>query len=176
VSLWLFFGVNPEPWTVGLATPVRRAGKVSSFMSPDPQLVNYKKALQQEFDLNYSSVLMALGPVQLDLYFYRRLDRYDTEAGRKSQRHVSDATNLQKAFEDAMQGKLYENDRQVVDVHSRIMEQTPETIGCTVMRIDIVGDTHFERIEERGFPETMTHALFQHRLAQSSPLRMDNSW
>jgi hypothetical protein len=58
----------------------------------------------------------------LELYFWRQVNTYDDD-GRRRVGGYADATNLQKATEDALEGRLYANDRQVVQVRSTVVGQ-----------------------------------------------------
>lgn len=69
---------------------------------------------------------MVTGPVELSIVVYRckglprsRAARADALAGLVVPTTSPDATNLQKAAEDALQGIVYENDSQVVDVRTQ---------------------------------------------------------
>jgi hypothetical protein len=56
-------------------------------------------------------------------YFFRRIDKYVDMGDHIRSRNAVDATNLQKGLEDALQGILFENDREVVDIRSVIVQQ-----------------------------------------------------
>lgn len=61
---------------------------------------------------------------RLTFYFHRTSESETRPNSRK--RSKSDATNMQKSLEDALQGVVIENDRDVLDVRSRIIE--PDSI------------------------------------------------
>lgn len=106
-------GINPEPWAIG--TPFRR-GKGFG-ISPNGKLKAYQEALADEFALQNAHGEALTGDLKVRFLFWR------------STAHAQpcDATNLQKATEDALQGVLYANDRSNRDVRGVIMEQTPTT-------------------------------------------------
>lgn len=87
----------------------------------------YQQALRDELKRTYPPHEMELlqPDYELDFWFWR-----NTERG-----NVADATNLQKASEDALQGLLIQNDQQVVRVASTIVEQGPEVYGSVIFRV-----------------------------------------
>jgi hypothetical protein len=97
------------------------------FVGPNEVLTTYQEALRVEFKNMVLPPVMIEGPSELELYFWRRLDKYEFTDGKKHQRHIADTTNLIKGTEDALQGILFPNDRQNVVVHGHIVEQGPDT-------------------------------------------------
>lgn len=123
-----FLTVNPEQWTIGPVSSIRRNGKSIPFVAPNEQLLAYQKAVQEEIRSNSSGpIICSKEPCEVRFYFWRRLDKYILPSERAHSRHVADATNLQKGLEDALQGLLFTNDRQVQYISSEIVEQTTET-------------------------------------------------
>lgn len=113
-------GINPVPWQ-----PSRPGGRGNKQFFKPAELAMYQDSL--------AAALQALdtrkweGPMSLRLYLWRKLEAGTrTHSGRRHRAHQADATNMQKATEDACQGALFANDREVVDVHTMIMEQSPE--------------------------------------------------
>ena len=129
---WLVLSVNPEPWAVGDLHVGRRNGKMVPGMSPNRNLVAYKEAIKEAIGTQCVSLE---GPICVTFYFWRRVYSYSV-AGRGRSRNRADATNMQKATEDALQGVLFENDRDVMDVRSVIVEQGPDVIPCVVIKIE----------------------------------------
>ena len=85
--------------------------------------MTYQNAVREELD----GEPMLVGEMRrLTFYFFRRVDRYIDAADRVRSRNYADATNLQKGLEDALQGILFENDREVVDIRSVIVQQGHE--------------------------------------------------
>lgn len=130
--------VNPEPWAIGPIGVSNKGGKARGFVGQNQQLRNYQDAVKE--DIRSQIILSELyfnfpvsSPVILNLFFFRRLDDYQSVTGRKSSRNAADATNMQKAFEDAIQGLLIVNDRNNIQVSSAIMEQGPHVAPGTIM-------------------------------------------
>lgn len=105
-------GINPEPWSAG--TPYRR-GSHGLGIAKDGKLRAYQEALGEEFLQQNAHAVVQEGELSITFYFWRS-SAFGNQA---------DATNLQKATEDALQGFLYPNDRANRDVRSVIMEQGP---------------------------------------------------
>lgn len=124
--------INPEPWRVGPASVARnRAGKWFARIGPDTQLVAFQNAVKEALE---GTAVKLDGEIELRFYFWRRLDKYTTTR-RTSTRHVVDATNMQKATEDALQGVLMDNDREVKSIQSTIVEQSIDTAARIVICI-----------------------------------------
>ncbi len=117
-------GINPEPWT---APSFARRNKGKSDVYKSESLRVYQEAIAEEFVRLYPNVKPTDEPCEITFCFWRELGRYKVGDGRKSQRHVADATNMQKATEDALQGILYTNDNLVTIVRSVIMQQDEDT-------------------------------------------------
>jgi Holliday junction resolvase RusA-like endonuclease len=136
---WFFLPTNPVPWSVGTAG-VRRGPKgLTAYISPVPELVAYQRAVRDEFENRYTGRYdeenIGSAPVGITFYFDRRLDQYELDSGRMQQSHEADATNMQKATEDALQGILFDNDRQVKLITSCILGQGPECTGFVVIEM-----------------------------------------
>jgi Holliday junction resolvase RusA-like endonuclease len=119
-------GINPEPWAVG--TPYRKGSKGMG-ISPNGKLVAYQEALADEFTQQNAHGKAWTGDLKIKFLFWRS----------SAHGNVADATNLQKATEDALQGVLYSNDRANREVGSVIMAQAPEVsphILIIVQRFD----------------------------------------
>lgn len=124
---WYGVNINPEPWAVGPLDIMRRGGKIVPTYGRNQQLHMYQEALRDEIKRTYPPHMQEiLRPgYELDFWFWR-----NTEKG-----NVADATNLQKATEDALQGLLLQNDREVVRVASTIVEQGPDVYGTVIFRV-----------------------------------------
>ena len=124
---WLIIeGLNPEPWTAPEAAVGHRAGKNYVQMYKSETLRAYQETVPEvlrEQNPDLSSWGDRL--IRMQLYFWRRLDDYAIGDGKRSRRHFADATNLQKALEDELQGVLFNNDRNVRHICSEIMDQGP---------------------------------------------------
>lgn len=130
---WYILEVNPEPWAVGPIAYARRAGKMAAYMGQNAQLNAYKQAVAEELATKNPRKLE--GKISLQLFFWRRRDDYETAQGKRARKHEADVTNLQKATEDACQGILFANDKDVIDVHSRMVEQGTDVSGRVVVGV-----------------------------------------
>lgn len=130
---WYILEVNPEPWAVGPIAYARRGGKMSAYMGQNAQLNAYKEALREEIQRFDPQELS--GKIHMQLFFWRRRDDYETAQGKRHRKHEADLTNLQKATEDALQGILYKNDKDVISIHSRLVEQDVATNGRVVVGV-----------------------------------------
>ncbi len=132
---WFALNLNPEPWAVGPLGVARRAGKMTPYMGRNQQLDAYKEAVRDELITRYPATATLYPPYyELDFYFWRNRADYEGEKKRVRKNEV-DATNMQKATEDALQGLLIENDRMVNRVQSVIVAQGPSVTGAVAFRL-----------------------------------------
>lgn len=129
---WFVLEVNPEPWAIGDLAVGRRNGKMYPYVGRNNQLHMYKEAIKEELG---SPDVWFEGKIELRFFFWRRRDEYKTPQARGHRKHEADTTNLQKATEDALQGILFKNDKDVNDVHSVMVEQGPNVIPKVVIAI-----------------------------------------
>ena len=124
----LIEGINPEPWAVGTLGLGRKAGGFYPTYAKNPLQDAYQKALAENITEAYPVIPMQPEdiPLELTMLFWRRQDTYTTPKGRKTTRKVADATNLGKATEDALQGILFRNDRQVKRSIPDIVKEGPD--------------------------------------------------
>lgn len=125
---YIIEGINPEPWESPTAMVGRRAGGTfARLISSDKQRA-FQEAVKETFPEQNPNAEKSSIDLDVTFYFWRQIPIYET-TGRKTQKggQVADATNLQKALEDALQGLLYVNDRQVKKVTSQIVEQDERT-------------------------------------------------
>lgn len=115
-------GINPQPWAIGPLGTTVRGGKHVPYVGENSSLADYQRAVRDYLCKEYMTVLHD-GCSELEFYFWRKLEEYQTPTGRTSRRHAADATNLQKGLEDALQGILFQNDRLVTTIKSTIVEQ-----------------------------------------------------
>jgi Holliday junction resolvase RusA-like endonuclease len=141
---WFVLDLNPEPWATGTISTGRRNGKSYGRMAPEPTLVAYQEAAREVLrekiresdpDLEDSCSLM-VRPVRITFFFWRQIESYVGLQGKVNTRNVADVTNLQKALEDALQGTVIENDRQVADIRSVLVEQDRNIRGKIVIRVE----------------------------------------
>lgn len=125
--------INPEPWVVGNAYVGRGGGKAFARIAPDKTLKLYQEAIREA--LESLGVEKVPGMYELDFFFFRQNAQYKDSAGRTRTRNTPDTTNLQKATEDAIQGVLIENDRDVLRVQSYRMAAGPDVDPMVVIRL-----------------------------------------
>lgn len=119
---YVLHGINPEPWKVGPITIGRsKIGKLFSVVGQDQQLRSFQDAVREAM----KDGIAIEGPLELKFFFWRRLDSY-TGARKEITKHEVDATNMQKATEDALQGILMKNDNLVKRISSTVVEQGTE--------------------------------------------------
>lgn len=123
---WFVLDVNPEPWAVGPVGTGRRNGKVYAYVGRNDQLHHFKEAVKEA--LGKPDVWFD-GKVELQFYFWRRRDEYSTPQARTHRKHEADGTNMSKATEDALQGVLFKNDKDVNHAEWTIVEQGPDVTG-----------------------------------------------
>ncbi len=110
--LWL----NPEPWAIGTVTPRKGGARIA----PNANLVAYQSAVKEELEDVH---MLPEEYRNIKFYFWRQQARYVSMDDKIRSRNQADATNMQKALEDALQGILFENDREVRKISSEIVEQ-----------------------------------------------------
>ena len=129
--------LNPEPWTSPQVSIGRKGGKAFPRFYSNEQMKNFKEALaeavRQKLPEDFEPFEI---PIGVTFYFWRRLDEYQSPQARTARKHEADATNLQKAAEDALQGVLFKNDKDVSVVTSYIMEQAHDTRPAVVVEIE----------------------------------------
>lgn len=138
---WYILEINPEPWAVGPIGYARRGGKMSAYVGRNAQLDAYKESVKEA--LADVETRMLDGKISLRLFFWRTRQDYETAQGRRHRKHEADTTNLQKATEDALQGILFENDKDVIDVHSSMVDQSPTAPGRVVIGVAKARDLMF---------------------------------
>jgi len=122
--MWFYLPINPEPWAIGPVSVGKRGGKYFPIVGRNQQLHGYKEAVKDELELQGAQMLPE-GAYELGFYFWRGLET-NTSGSRMN---TADATNLQKATEDALHGVLFDNDRDVREVRSVFVEQAPGVEG-----------------------------------------------
>jgi hypothetical protein len=127
-------GVNPDPWAIGPLSTGRKGKQVFPRVGRNQQLWFYQQAVKESMTLKYGQVPFIEGPIELWLWFWRSRDAHTTSLQREQRKHDADTTNLYKGTEDALQGILYANDKDVLCTHGRIMEQSPEAKPRLVIR------------------------------------------
>lgn len=159
-DIWFTLHVNPEPWAVGTISGKR--------MSPDQNLVAYQNAVREA--LREHNTLPSTHR-RLEFYFFRNVARYIDAGDRRRHRNQADATNMQKALEDALQGILFDNDREITDIRSVISMQGSNVDPMILIRAMPSGDPMFETLS--NVPNEVMVASMK---AAGAPVRAKNSW
>lgn len=138
--------MNPEPWRVGDSFVGRKNGKHYAQVSPSMELVAFQSAVKEELDY---IVAPFDGPYKLVFFLWRNQATYISETNKRVQKHQADATNMQKALEDALQGVVIYNDRDVRDVRTIIVEQGPKVKPLIIVHVSRFTDDCTEHIPEK---------------------------
>lgn len=132
-------GINPEPWAIGPLGYRKLAGKIQPFVGPNLKLQSFQNEVKDELERIINHEPPSTAMCTLRFFFWRRLETWDTPTGRKSGAHQADVTNLQKGLEDALQGIIITNDRNVQSITSEIVEQGPDVLpGILIVHNDLV--------------------------------------
>ncbi len=130
---WFCLPINPEPWAIGPVSVGRRNGGLFPIVGQNAGLAAYQAAVREEMGDGYE---LLTGPQKVRFYFWRNQVAYKSAGKRMVQKHVADVTNLQKGLEDALQGVLFENDRDTHDIRSVLVEQGPDIVGKVLFSIE----------------------------------------
>lgn len=136
---WFVLDLNPEPWAIGPVGYARRGGKMSAYVGRNAQLDAYKEAVREELKdalagSNAADYFIE-GKVELRFYFWRNRAEYKTPQARTHRKHEADGTNMSKATEDALQGILFKNDKDVNHCQWTVVEQGPNVKGRIVIGV-----------------------------------------
>jgi Holliday junction resolvase RusA-like endonuclease len=107
----------------------------------DQHLAAYQAAIKEALGTNHTKIE---GKVKITFYFWRKQEQYTTAQSRRTRSHEADATNMGKATEDALQGVLFENDRDVSDIRNVIVAQGPDVEGRIIMHVEPYIDTDIQ--------------------------------
>lgn len=128
---WYYLNVNPEPWKVPPFRVGRKNGKYFPMAGRDAGLHAYEQAVKEGVE----NPLLLQGEVALRFLFWRNRAEYLTPQARTHRKHQADLTNLTKSTEDALQGVLFSNDRDVQHSEGTIVEQGPSVEGKIVIGV-----------------------------------------
>lgn len=142
---WYYIPVSPEPWAIGPLGVARKAGKLIPYVGRNTQLASYQEAIKEEI----GEQPFLEGKVVLEFYFWRQRAEYQTHQARSHRKHEADLTNLQKGTEDALQGVLFKNDKDVSNIHSVMVAQGPDVEGKVVIGIKPADITELPVIVQR---------------------------
>lgn len=120
---WYVIDVNPVPWAIGPITTGRRGGRMIGMVGRNVELRAYQDAVREIVREQLSGETILDGPVEMKLFFWRKMEEYTSPQGRGARNKEADLTNLQKAIEDAVQKILLTNDKNVKKHQSEIVEQ-----------------------------------------------------
>lgn len=131
-------GIDAEPWTAPSLSTGRSGGRVYPKAHKNAGLANYQNAIREAVQ---NSLPSGFEPweheIVLSFSIWRDLPEYPSATGRKSKRKKADATNMQKALEDALQGILFKNDVQVRCITTIIRAQAKDVKPCiTILMFD----------------------------------------
>lgn len=119
--------INPEPWAMGKLGTGRKGGKVYPTYAKNAVQAAYQEALKETIGDAARAADLPMQPEDIDLELsimvWRTREQYTSGTGRTVTRNTADATNIQKATEDALQGILFKNDKQVKKVACEIVEE-----------------------------------------------------
>lgn len=149
---WFVLALTAQPWAIGPVGVGYRGKKPYAYVGPNQQLQAYQEALREELD----GAGILDGEVEIQLFIWRKLEMAKNFGGRDRKAKTSDATNIQKATEDALQGILIENDRNVRRISTEIVEQSDTAKSCIAMRVrsyqplnpDLIPDAVWGEVED----------------------------
>jgi Holliday junction resolvase RusA-like endonuclease len=118
-------GINAVPWSPGESSIGRRKGKLFVQVSKNSDLAAFQEAVKEELPLQNENVQMFSGPLAVTFWVWRST----------SHRQPADATNIQKALEDALQGVLYENDAANREVRTVLVDQSTTSVSHIAIQI-----------------------------------------
>lgn len=173
VQEFLFF-TNPEPWRVPPMSPGRnkKTGKLIVVSGRDELVASYQEEIRDEL-FRQDSFMMDPG-YKIEFFFHRIKETINTGSGRRNTRSNADATNMQKAIEDALQGVVIDNDTDTVDIHSRIVPSGSMTSEPFVF-VRVTGEYKME--ETNLFTTYFNQDVITSALAERDSLvEDDNTW
>lgn len=128
-------GLNPVAWTAPSANHAQRR------LYKAAELTAYQSAVREQLEAKVLLPFFGEGELDITFWFWRRLDLGVVMEGANRRGHQSDATNLQKALEDALQGVLFPNDRDTRHIQSTIVAQGPEVSPGIIIGLDYYVET-----------------------------------
>ena len=130
--------LNPEPWTAPSISVGRKGGKPFPMVYKNEALRSYQQAVKEMLS-GHAHNGHHEGPLDLRFFFWRQLPDYTTDDEVRARKHHADATNLQKALEDALQGVLFKNDRDVRHIETWVMAQGKDVAPLIVIQMRPAG-------------------------------------
>ena len=161
--------INPEPWK----TPPYSVGRNRKTKQPiviagrDETGFMFKEAAQEEMVLQGAQKVDP--PYRIEFWFWRHLEEKAKE---------TDATNMQKLLEDAMQGIILNDDRFVRKISSNNMEQGLDVPGMILIEVEdqFTGNTPIpDRMLERV---DQMHNSLKHQIGTNvfDEFKLNNTW
>jgi len=150
IDVFTITGINPEPWVPPEGSVGRKGGGTFVQFHKSAGLAGYQQAIKEEVAFQ-NHIDQTRYPVdesaQITFWLWRQRDQSDD---RRQTRRQADATNMQKALEDALQGILFVNDRKNFDVRTIIWEQFHDTIPHIIIEVRTGDD--FDLREPPSYP------------------------
>lgn len=177
-SQTFYIFTNPEPWRVPPMQPgwSKKTKKMIVKSGADTMLQAYQDEVRDV--LHSQNAYMMEGKYRLDFYFHRTSESETSPNSGKRSR--SDATNMQKAIEDALQGVVIENDRDVVDVRSRVIQPAriiPEPFVVVRVEGEVSPiDPSADMVAEDWFDVNKFEAEFERTRGASSLASVEEEW
>jgi len=137
---YLIPGVNPVPWKAPINTVQRRGSKSFCQSRKHPDTDAYQQQLIDRFSVLYPDV-ESLGKewdVELTITFWRDLTPFKRSDGRTGRARKADVSNMVKSTEDALQGILFDNDRQVQSASGIIAHQAMDIEPLLLIELSVV--------------------------------------
>ena len=160
---WFYIeGINPEPWTAPEFSTGRKNGKIFTQAYKNAGLAAYQEAIKESLLRNYPDVEGFTHQITLEFFLRRQIVQYKGESKAVTKSH-SDNTNMQKALEDAIQGILIENDREVVDIRTVLVAEGTEIEPQIIIKVSTFPNT------SRWLDEKAAH-LRKHQQNRRHPL------
>lgn len=157
---WYVLQLQAVPWRVGPVTVGRGKNKgLYGKVGRDQELHNFQEAVRDEL-LRQDPLMIIDGKVRLTILFWRKIEQYKTAKSRAVRNQEADATNLLKATEDALQGILFGNDKDNVDVRSIIVEQNEDAEAKIVLRVEQVNDQDWLNSIAEDMPDEIYASAF----------------
>lgn len=133
---WYVLHLNPVPWKVGPVYAARSkiTHKIGGGVGRDQEVRTYQDAVADELRRLYPEKIE--GKVRLILLFWREISTYATDKAAKARNNEADGTNLYKSTEDALQGILFDNDKDNINGSWAIVDQGPGVTGRVIIGIE----------------------------------------
>ncbi len=174
---WFHLPLNPEPWRVGPVGTGRRGGGLYAYVGRDQQLHAFESAVAESAQATWGDRPPLEGNVRLEIFLWRQRSDYVTPNQKKHRKHEADATNMLKAIEDGLQGVVFSNDRDNLDVRCVIMEQSAAAVPQILVRVTELPDGWQQAILDT-LPIEMSRVVIAHIASGGTQLETsaDNSW